>query len=137
LPYHTELFHALNADQLAPEVIIKLAQQEHRYSLLGLLVGTAAFGGGLAMVVFAHSTGSVDLLIQYGPTQIHIVTVVIGVVIALFGVIIIWMTRPNIKLGSTNSGGIEAVDNRKALRNARPGRKRRGSHREIPLLRTD
>jgi hypothetical protein len=124
-PHIFEEFRAYNADQLAPEIIIKLAQQEHIYSRLGLLVGAAAFGGGLAMIVVTHSTGSVDLLIQYGSVQIHIITVVIGVVIALFGIGIILITRPNIKLVGTDSGGIEAVNNRTALRDARPGRMRR------------
>jgi hypothetical protein len=125
-PYTQGVITIADAPQLHPQIIIKLAQQELIYSLCGLLVGAAAFVGGLAMVVFTHSSGSVDLLIQYGPTQIHIVTVVIGVVIALFGVIIIRMTRPNIRLGGTNHGGIR-------LRRARTDRMRPKTDQETPL----
>ena len=92
----------VNAGPLDPATILKLARQELIYALAGLVIGAAAFGGGAAMIVFTHSTGAVDLQVTFGSTQLHIVTVVVGVVIALFGVMIIRMTRPNIKLDRTD-----------------------------------
>jgi hypothetical protein len=100
-----------DAGSLDRATILTLVRQEFIYALAGLVIGAAAFGGGAAMIVFTHSTGAVDLQITVGSTELHIVTVVVGLVIALFGVMIIRMTRPSIKLDSTNNG-ITAVKNR-------------------------
>jgi hypothetical protein len=90
--------------QSNPAMVLKLAQLEYLYAVAGLVIGAAAFGTGAAMIVFTNNTGAVDLKLSIGPAHVHIVTVVIGVVIALFGVLIIQMTRPSVKVNEKGDG---------------------------------
>lgn len=83
---------------ISDELKVRLIHYEYLYSFLGLVIGALALAGGVAMIVFTHSTGAIDLQMHLWSAQVHVVTAVIGIVIALLGAVIMVLTRPKVSI---------------------------------------
>jgi hypothetical protein len=59
--------------------------------IVGVLGGLAIIGFGIYMIINGV-TGSVDFTMSSGNNQVQVKTVVIGVVVALIGLAVIWLT---------------------------------------------
>lgn len=80
-----------------PESVMKEGMnQEYQYARLGLIIGALALVAGVVLVVFGYS-GSVDVTFQSGSSKGHLVTGSLGVVIALIGLGIIFITLPKVR----------------------------------------
>ena len=64
------------------------------YSVSGLVSGTLLFIAGL-LTVFWRRTGRVEWVLQVGRMQMTLSTTVPGIVLAIVGLLVIWITRFN------------------------------------------
>lgn len=84
---------AIIDEGLDSEIITDIARREYpTYAKIGLIVGALVlFAGGLMIKVGLG--GPVDLTIPIGGSEMHLNTVVVGVVIAVIGAVIFIVAR--------------------------------------------
>ena len=64
------------------------------YSVLGLVSGVLIIIGAGYLVLAVKSSSPTEWSLQYGAFHFRISTRVSGLVIAIVGVVVIWITRP-------------------------------------------
>jgi hypothetical protein len=88
---------------LPPAVAAAVVKGEYRYANFALAIGGAVAIAGLVMIILGVA-GPVDLDFDVGSTKIHLATAVVGVVIAVVGVLIIALTRPDLRWAKKKGG---------------------------------
>jgi hypothetical protein len=82
---------------LPPEILEQGIEVQRLYSILGLVFGVIIVLAGVVLMVLGFS-GSVDIAFQSGTTKAHVVTGSLGIVVALIGAILVWVTRFKVRI---------------------------------------
>jgi hypothetical protein len=96
-------------DNADPAVVGPGVAGEQRKGFIGLIGGLVIIVLGVVMI-FAGVTGSVDFLMRSGGSQVHVQTAVVGVVVCVLGTVVVWITRPIIKVSGSGDTGRGTAD---------------------------
>jgi hypothetical protein len=94
---HARMRQARNIPPDAPaEILEEIVDNEYpTYAKIGLIVGGIVVTAGGVMIKVGLA-GPADLTIHIGGSEMHLSTLVVGVVIAVIGAVIFIVTRPGL-----------------------------------------
>lgn len=87
-------------ENVSSEVAQTTAAGEGKRAMTGLIIGGVIAVLGVLLIILQVS-GAVDLKLHVGSLSANVTTSVIGIIVILFGVVIIWATRAKIKITGT------------------------------------